>query len=359
MTKPSLDLLRSMTDEHVLRALMQHERATRAQIAATTGISKPTISESVRRLTEAGLLMDTGERTTGRGGVGSYYSLSEDVGVALVVDIAPSGVTGEAVNAFGTTVARASVPLDRSAGEARTARALRKVTKEIGGAARTAVVSAADPVDRRTGALVHLPDAPFLVGSLDPVAVMRPLVDGPVLVDNDVNWAARAESDSGCAQGVRDFVYLHLGEGLGFAVISDGEVRRGHRGLAGEIAHVSTTGPDGTAMPLTEVFAALGLRQPSSTAIDTVALRAASAEHRESIARAVCGVLMAAVSLVDPEIAVIGGEWGPDLAENIDRHQGTRKVPLVKAQIRDPAMTGARTHAVQELRSAIVSRSGR
>ena len=37
------------------------------------------------------------------------------------------------------------------------------------------------------------PDAPFLVGDLDPASLLAAAVDGPVLVDNDVNWAARAE----------------------------------------------------------------------------------------------------------------------------------------------------------------------
>jgi predicted NBD/HSP70 family sugar kinase len=40
-----------------------------------------------------------------------------------------------------------------------------------------------------------------------------------------------------------DFVYLYLGEGLGCAVVSDGEVRRGHAGLAGKISHLITAGP--------------------------------------------------------------------------------------------------------------------
>ena len=48
--RPSLELLRSLTDEHVLRALMRRPRLTRAELAAETGISKPTVGESVRRL---------------------------------------------------------------------------------------------------------------------------------------------------------------------------------------------------------------------------------------------------------------------------------------------------------------------
>jgi predicted NBD/HSP70 family sugar kinase len=95
------------------------------------------------------------------------------------------------------------------------------------------VVSEADPVDRRTGRLVQLPDAPFLVGELDPVEILAPLVAGPVSVDNDVNWAARAERAAVDAGELDDFAYLYLGEGLGCAVVADGEVRRGHGGLAG------------------------------------------------------------------------------------------------------------------------------
>ncbi|CAM5414204.1 hypothetical protein SHIRM173S_10633 [Streptomyces hirsutus] len=54
LAKPSLEMLRALTDENVLRALMEEGRLTRAEIAARTGISKPTVSDSVRRLSEAG-----------------------------------------------------------------------------------------------------------------------------------------------------------------------------------------------------------------------------------------------------------------------------------------------------------------
>src|SRR5580704_5731261 len=115
--KPSLELLRSLTDEHVLRTLMRHRRLTRAELAAETGISKPTAGESVRRLTEAGLVADTGERTAGgrgRGRVGSYYALA-DPGVALVVSIAPEGIVAESVDAYGETVSRAEQDIGRPA----------------------------------------------------------------------------------------------------------------------------------------------------------------------------------------------------------------------------------------------------
>ncbi|MBW8765720.1 MAG: winged helix-turn-helix domain-containing protein, partial [Geodermatophilales bacterium] len=127
--KPSLELLRSLTDEHVLRALIDKRRLTRAEIAARTGISKPTVGESVRRLTEAGLLRDTGERTTGRGRIGTYYGLADDLGVALVVGVAPEGVVAEAVDVHGQVIAREREEVGRPAQSEQVAGALRVVAE--------------------------------------------------------------------------------------------------------------------------------------------------------------------------------------------------------------------------------------
>ena len=86
------ELLRSLSDEHVLRSLMAERRATRAEIAAATGLSKPTVSESVRRLEEAGVVVDTGERTVGRGRVGTYYALAPATGHALTMFKIPRAI---------------------------------------------------------------------------------------------------------------------------------------------------------------------------------------------------------------------------------------------------------------------------
>src|SRR5690242_14899496 len=105
------------TDIQVLTELMHHRRRTRAELAADVGISKPTAGESVRRLTERGLVADTGERTPGgrgRGRVGSYYAIARDVGVALAITITPAGVVAECVDVHGDTVARARHLVDRT-----------------------------------------------------------------------------------------------------------------------------------------------------------------------------------------------------------------------------------------------------
>jgi len=154
---------------------------------------------------------------------------------------------------------------------------------------------------------------------------------------------------------------------VGCSVVSDGEVLRGHAGLAGEIAHVLTAGPGGLAMTLTEVFAALGLRRPGSTAIDVPALLHA-VEARPGpapeLGRAVCGVLSATVALADPAVVLLGGPWGHHpavLAAVADEFsRAPRHVPVRAAALDDePALAGAREAALRELRDAIVAAAPR
>src|SRR5437763_5233482 len=112
---------------------MRRQRLTRAELAAQTGISKPTAGQSVRRLVDAGLVADTGQRTAGgrgRGRVGSYYALADGIGVALAVSIAPQGVVAECIDAHGDTVARAQQTISRPTRPADVAVALRAAAEK-------------------------------------------------------------------------------------------------------------------------------------------------------------------------------------------------------------------------------------
>jgi predicted NBD/HSP70 family sugar kinase len=274
------------------------------------------------------------------------------------------------VDPYGRVVVRVTEAVARPTRPAQVRRALVAACRRAGegaGPVRLAVVSAADPVDRATGRLVHLPDTPFLLGKLSPVQALGGLVAGPVTVDNDVNWAARAELAARLGAQAADLVYLFLGEGLGLAVVSDGEVRRGHRGIAGEIAHLVTTGADGAACHLTDVFRDLDLRRPGTTAIDVDRLlgvvRAGDDVGRHvmtALARAVAGVLAAAVALLDPALIVVGGPWGRERlvqsAIDDEFRRLPRHAPVEAArQAEDAPLVGARAQALTDLRDAIAT----
>jgi glucokinase len=60
----------------------------------------------------------------------------------------------------------------------------------------------------------------------------------PVFADNDANCAAAGELKFGVGTGYDSFVMITLGAGIGGALVLEGRVFRGTRGLAGEIGHL-------------------------------------------------------------------------------------------------------------------------
>jgi glucokinase len=66
---------------------------------------------------------------------------------------------------------------------------------------------------------------------------LREKVHVPVIVTNDANAAAVGEMIFGGAKGMKDFIVLTLGTGLGSGIVVNGEVVYGHSGFAGELGH--------------------------------------------------------------------------------------------------------------------------
>ena len=178
----SLDLLRQITDRHVIDQLLATPTMTRADIAAATGISKPTISESVRRLEESGLVVSAGEQTGRRGRAGTFYALRGSLGVALTLSAGPDGLVAEVFDIRGRLLHRLDHAIPSPVTAAQLDPLLRALVEEALARAdapvRAAALSVAGPVDRATGRLVHLPNAPFLVDELDPRRLLGPLL-GP------------------------------------------------------------------------------------------------------------------------------------------------------------------------------------
>lgn len=58
-----------------------------------------------------------------------------------------------------------------------------------------------------------------------------------VKLTNDANAAAMGEMMYGCAKGMKDFITITLGTGVGSGIVIDGKIVLGHDGFAGELGH--------------------------------------------------------------------------------------------------------------------------
>lgn len=66
-----------------------------------------------------------------------------------------------------------------------------------------------------------------------------------VTLTNDANAAAVGEMTYGAAKGMKDFIMITLGTGVGSGIVIDGKVLYGHDGFAGELGHVCVVRENG------------------------------------------------------------------------------------------------------------------
>lgn len=89
-----------------------------------------------------------------------------------------------------------------------------------------------------TGEIVNPPNLPW--GPIIPLAekVSEAFGGIPVAVTNDANAAALGEMTYGAARGMKDFIMITLGTGVGSGIVINGQMVYGHDGNAGELGHL-------------------------------------------------------------------------------------------------------------------------
>lgn len=96
---------------------------------------------------------------------------------------------------------------------------------------------------------VGAPNANYYKGTIELAANLRwkgiiPFADlmeerfsFPCKMTNDANAAALGEMQYGAARGMKDFIMITLGTGVGSGIVSGGNLVYGHDGFAGELGH--------------------------------------------------------------------------------------------------------------------------
>ena len=98
-----------------------------------------------------------------------------------------------------------------------------------------------------TGEVAFAPNLAWAASSAVPFAKMlsEALEGLPVSLTNDANAAAVGEMAYGAARGMRNFIMITLGTGVGSGIVIDGKVLYGHDGFAGELGHVTVVRHNG------------------------------------------------------------------------------------------------------------------
>ncbi|HHU27495.1 MAG TPA: ROK family protein [Bacteroidales bacterium] len=88
-----------------------------------------------------------------------------------------------------------------------------------------------------TGCIEFAPNLPWK-GVIPFAQMLEDRVGIPVTLTNDANAAAIGEMAYGAARGMKDFIVITLGTGVGSGIVINGKLVYGHDGFAGELGHV-------------------------------------------------------------------------------------------------------------------------
>ena len=94
-----------------------------------------------------------------------------------------------------------------------------------------------------SGTIEYAPNLPWK-GIIPLAKLMSEKFKLPVTLTNDANAAAIGEMMYGAAKGMKDFIMITLGTGVGSGIVANGQLIYGHDGFAGELGHTIVI-PDG------------------------------------------------------------------------------------------------------------------
>ena len=171
----------------------------------------------------------------------------------FVVGIDVGGQTSKigVVDARGTVLAQTVIRTDTydtvEPYIAELAEAVRKVIAEAGGEGKVRGIGVGAPNGNYyTGTIEAAPNLAWGHNRVEFAKLLQEAMGGlPVALTNDANAAAVGEMTYGAARGMKNFIMITLGTGVGSGIVINGEVVYGHDGFAGELGHTTAVRNNG------------------------------------------------------------------------------------------------------------------
>jgi predicted NBD/HSP70 family sugar kinase len=369
----------------LLQLLRDETPRTRAELAKLTGLARSTVGARVDALLATGLLAPSGEAASTGGRPPVRFAFNPEARVVIGADIGATHGRVALTDLSGRPIHEVGEELDITDGPEAVLDWLVATTQRLlddtGRDASDLVgigIGLPGPVEHSTGRPMRPPIMPGWDGYDVPSRVRRSF-DVPVLVDNDVNIMALGEHAT-AHPDVEHLLFVKVATGIGAGIISGGRLHRGAVGAAGDLGHVAAPhAPEvlcscGNVGCLEAVASGPAISK-SLKQIDIVAennadivalVRGGSVPAAHAVrqaGRTIGEVLATCVSLLNPEVIVIGGslvQAGESLIAGVREVVYGRSLPLATGGLQivvastgvQAAVIGAATMVIQHVLTA-------
>jgi len=327
-------LIRALNEQLLLSHIRQVGPCSPADLARISGLSKPTVSVALGNVERSGLVRAAGQRTGVPGRPATLYEIRPEAGFVLGLDVGHQYLRGALADMTGEIRTKLSARTRATSVRGRLAE-LVKLADTLSAEAGLTRPDITQTVIGSPGVYDPRRDAIALTGGLAgwnrPAALagLRAEFGPEVVMENDVDAAALAEQARGHGREFASFAFVWIGTGVGMGLVLDGRLHRGAHGVAGEIAYMPISDgqgadPDdarkrgvleasGSAAAVVRAARRAGLRGPVSARRVFAAAAAGDARAAAVVAgeaRLVAMAISAVVTVVDPELVVLGGGIG-------------------------------------------------
>jgi predicted NBD/HSP70 family sugar kinase len=239
----------------LLSAVRSQGVATRSELASLCGLPRSSVSLRVRELLDSGLLVELGDTEPTGGRRAGRVSFPPNGGVVLAIELGSTHARWRLADFSAAPLADGGFPIVITAGaeevfgpmEAEVRPALERLGLPIE-TIKSCAVGFPGPVNFADGRVTGPPNMAGWEGA--PVSsLLQKWVEGPIVVDNDVNVMAWGEYDAKWrGENVHDLLFIKHGTGIGCGIIAAGQIYRGYDGTAGEVGHINVADVDPAVM---------------------------------------------------------------------------------------------------------------
>jgi predicted NBD/HSP70 family sugar kinase len=240
------DLVRKINQQRIMKIVSEKNPIGIPQLIKASGLSRPTVDLIISLFLENGLIRESGFTHGRPGRKAALYELDLNTGFGVGVDLGGSKIACAIADIGGKILADIYEPINPKGGSS----IIAQIIEMINNVAQKANISP----DKIKQISIGTPgviskDGQLSLGAnvqnLDGMhlqSILRKLFDVEVGVENDLNLAAVGEFLHGSAKEILNFALIQLGTGIGAGIFVDGQLVRGARGAAGEVAFLPLFG---------------------------------------------------------------------------------------------------------------------
>lgn len=234
---------RAQTKDHnkrlIFSTIYDQERVSRADIARLTRLTRPTVSNTVAELIEAGLVEEVGQGPSAGGKPPILLSVAARARHLIGIDLANSHFRGGLLDLRGNIIHRVNVPVGERDGEEALALVYELVDQMMAAVTRPLLgigIGSPGLMDARHGIVrrsvnLNWQDLPLR-------QLLESRYELPVYLANDTHLAALAEYTFGDGPERANLVVIKAGRGISAGIVLNGQLYYGDGFGAGEIGHI-------------------------------------------------------------------------------------------------------------------------